>query len=655
VHKFLIASLFVALSSLSLHGQQQAVQSDTFVDSVGINIHLHYTETPYYNDFPLIQKSLVNLGVRHTRDGLVSNALQAYYDRHNALGALGIKGIYITNTNETASVFQGYPALVSKDFEGFENPNELDGTANWVSLLTGFVPTLYSAAAATTPRFPVIGPSLTQTNSYSLLGNLSSHFDIGNIHNYFAGRNPGTPGWDGHGYGSIPFDLANERIVSGSKPIWSTETGYDNGANYVNYVSESVSAMYLPRLLLEQFNAGIQRTYIYELLTEGGNDFGLMRADGSYKPAYYAVSNLLNLLADKGAAFAPGKLNYTLSGGNSNLHHLLLQKRDGSFYLALWVEAQNYDPDAHTNIAVPAQNVTLKLAEPLSIATRYQWQADGSITTSTLPAVGSIPLTVTGQLQIIRLNTQSACTYTFGASPLPSLNNGLYALASNGGSADIPVTTQPGCNAQPTTSGGFITASFANGTLHTTATANKGGFRIGTFTLGDNTASVLQAANGYTFVQVNSNIPNASVNVDGLPYLTGSWLTWATGSHHTLNGEAQQQVGPQVYLFDGWTSGTTNGIVTAPVQTTVYTSHLTAANYLDAAATPGGTVSVSPQGPLRFNLPYYRATDIVTAHATPAPGCTFNNWAGANNTTNSTLPIHINAPSSLVAVFTCAK
>jgi len=42
------------------------------------------------------------------------------------------------------------------------------------------------------------------------------------------------------------------------------------------------------------------------------------------------VKNLITLLKDPGAEFSPASLNFTITGGDANLKHSLLQKRDGS-------------------------------------------------------------------------------------------------------------------------------------------------------------------------------------------------------------------------------------------------------------------------------------------------------------------------------------
>jgi hypothetical protein len=392
---------------------QQAVRSDDFVDAAGVNVHLHYTETPYYTNWSLIKQALIDLGVRHVRDGLIDTTLQAYYNRHIELSEVGITGIYTIEASQSTWLLQAWPSRVKGAFAGYESPNELDGVAGGLSTLRGTVPRLFLAAnGGTAPNVPVIGPSLVEQASYALLGNVSPYFDYGNVHNYYSGRNPGNTGWggtdsEGHRYGSLAYTLDSARLVSGSKPVWSTETGYNNDPFTTNYISQAAAAIYMPRLLLEHWNAGIRRTYIYELLSEGlrpNSDFGLLTTTGGRKPAFYAVSNLLNMLTDKDdASFTPQSLAYTINGGNSNLHRLLLQKTDGTFYLALWVELPSYDPDRHYSYAVASQPVVLHTPRSFSAVTIHQWDSSGDVTDTKLSGGDSFSLVITDKLMVVQL------------------------------------------------------------------------------------------------------------------------------------------------------------------------------------------------------------------------------------------------------------
>src|SRR5258708_38226170 len=80
---------------------QAAIQADQFVDSAGINVHLHYTNTLYGTNFSLIQTSLQQLGVRHLRDGIALDSWRTYDNELNLLGQDGIKGIFIAGPTQT--------------------------------------------------------------------------------------------------------------------------------------------------------------------------------------------------------------------------------------------------------------------------------------------------------------------------------------------------------------------------------------------------------------------------------------------------------------------------------------------------------------------------------------------------------------------------
>ena len=170
------------------------------------------------------------------------------------------------------------------------------------------------------------------------------------------------------------------KINSPSLPFFSTETGYNNDLSLKGRaVPESVSAVYMPRLIINQWNSGAKRTYIYELVSSLNEDFGLVRSDFTPKPAFYAVSNLLKLLSDPGPTFQPGTLSYGIKGGDTALCHALFQKRDGSFYLAIWVEKSSYDIDNQAPTPVSPESIELQLPAGNQI-TQYQWDSTGTVT-----------------------------------------------------------------------------------------------------------------------------------------------------------------------------------------------------------------------------------------------------------------------------------
>ena len=394
---------------------EKAGSADAFVDSVGVNIHLHFNDTAYAN-FPRVEQALKDLGVRHVRDGLVDTEWKEYYDRHNQLGRLGIKGTFITSPAQSAQLLLDYPQRMKDSFEAYEAPNEYDQShdAHWYATLTAFLSQLNRVvkADARTSRFPVIGPSLTRADSAFKLRGLCA-FDYANLHNYFGGHNPGTSGWGSNGYGSILWNLATVNTVCPGKPVVTTETGYQTGTAVPQGIPEDVEEKYVPRLFLEQWLHGIRRTYLYELIdlpprrSARDSAFGLLRFDFSPKPAYSALMNLLHLLADPGPAFAGEELGFKLSGELSSVHHLLLEKRNGVFYLALWVEEPGYD-SASKRAAPPETHAVVIQTDRAIGMIRHWFDASGIMHAATLDAGATHNIEVSDSVTILEMDSRPA-------------------------------------------------------------------------------------------------------------------------------------------------------------------------------------------------------------------------------------------------------
>jgi hypothetical protein len=234
---------------------------------------------------------------------------------------------------------------------------------------------LYAALKADpqTASVPVLSPALAFPGEIAArLGPVAC--DYGAMHPYPGGQLPDA---------GLDETLRATRIVAPHRPVMTTETGYDTAIHVTSgqpAVSEAAEAKYMPRLLLEAFGRGVRRSFIYEFADEhpepamhdAEQHFGLLRADGTPKPAFTAVANLIGLLQDAGPAFVPGRLGFRLSGDVSHLRHALFAKRDGRLYLILWVNGRSYDQDARADAAVPAQRVTITLNRPMRGAALYR-------------------------------------------------------------------------------------------------------------------------------------------------------------------------------------------------------------------------------------------------------------------------------------------
>ena len=380
--------------------------SDGFVDTIGVNIHsthyLGFPSTTYDNWNGVINATSV-LGIRNVRDHVIAPTLLNQLTAATGARVDGIleshyimNGHLVLDPNSVATQI-GYAKQVV-GLNAIEGPNEYNeyNDPNFLTTLYNYQAGLYTAAKAdpVLAGHPVIGPSLDNPALYASFGNLAAFVDKGNIHSYPPSGNIPTA--------ALNYWLGDVAQMVGSKTVWSTETGYHSSTqlNTPYDVSQAAAAKYMPRLLMEYYKAGIEKTYLYELADDnvdptnsnGENNLGLVNTDFSLKPAGSAVKNLIALLSDRGQTFAPASLNYTLAGGNSSLHHILLQKGSGKFYLALWQDVAVFDKPSNTDLFNPDLLVTLTFASPILGMTTY------------LPDGSANPVATYGMLTQVNLN-----------------------------------------------------------------------------------------------------------------------------------------------------------------------------------------------------------------------------------------------------------
>ncbi len=431
-------------------GPTAAAWADDFVGSVGVNVHWADDRGLYNREYEKVKAKLAESGIRHVRDGALPNAYRRGTDLYHALGVRTtfIHGVRVNDgvephwkrpldvagiPGELAATRAGVPVAAIGAIEG---PNEYDifhdgREKDWAGKLRDFQRELFKRVRAE-PAFkdvPVVGPSVTTHEAAAKVGDLSAAMDFGCGHFYRSTRPPGSAGWGGgqqfppYGggtYGSMDYCVAATRQMCGRKPLWSTETGY---ATHRGGVSEAVQGKYLPRLVAEFYRLGIRKTFKYEMLDERDDpkddqaNFGLLRYDLTEKPAFTALENLLGLLKDNSwdaagkrwsaPAFTPGALNYRLTGDVKNVRSVLLQKRDGDFYLLLWQEVA--DPTFHHETWQPKYErdvpVTLTVTTPVrSGASVHVLTADGTMSKSAATVSGgTLSLSVPDRVMVVRL------------------------------------------------------------------------------------------------------------------------------------------------------------------------------------------------------------------------------------------------------------
>ena len=364
---------------------ETARSANDFVNSIGVNVHLNYFDTAYGN-FPLLQRELQLIGIRHVRDGVhLQNAdyNHEFYGRWIQLGKIGIRFNAVLDPRSklgpvTPSLLDQVNRLAGQTIESFEGPNELDisNLPDWPSIDRSYQKTLFDSVRSMpgAESIKVIGPSMALASNGSQVGDLGDRIHEGNLHPYPAGQMP-----------SIVFPLQVEyaRGLSGGDQIVFTESGYHNALNDHSdqpAVSESAAAKYIPRLFLENYARGIPRTYLYEFLDESSDPdlthfqqhWGLVRADGSEKPAFVSLKNLIAELSDGSNPASLRQLAWSLSAKNEQTHHLLLQKSNGEFDLILWQEVTSYDRSRQTDIDNAPLASMLTLDEEASSITLYE-------------------------------------------------------------------------------------------------------------------------------------------------------------------------------------------------------------------------------------------------------------------------------------------
>jgi hypothetical protein len=387
------------------------------VDSVGLNVHLHSADTPYGN-FPLVRQLILGLGVRHLRDGLIDTTWTEYYRRYEELSHLGVKGLFIAAPEDTDKLLIDYPSRIPGGIEGYEAPNEFDRSdkANWSQRLTAFMPRLALTVRSnrSTRELFLVGPSLTSMASYAQVPGIADSFTYANMHNYFGGWNPGTAGWGDNGYGSITWNQAIIAKAWPSKPIFTTETGYTSDLAVPQSIPEDVEGRYIPRVILEQLLHGIKRTYLYELLDEGPavpeaeRTYGLVRADGSKKPAYLTLQFLMQTLADAAPGIPLQDLPFNLQGGSSQVHHLLLQKQEGSYYLAIWVETPAFDQRSRQRLEVIPQHVVFECGCLVRSASLLGTDKNGMPVKDNMAPSPTLSLTISDSVSLLHIMTDAA-------------------------------------------------------------------------------------------------------------------------------------------------------------------------------------------------------------------------------------------------------
>jgi hypothetical protein len=383
------------------------LSADGLADSVGVNVHFTYTDTAYANQAGVIAR-LRELGVRHVRDAMPSPIGSPLAAGLGEAARAGIGSTLLPHdpVNDPGPLIAQSRQVLGKSIDAFEGPNEPDnsGDPGWEANLPSYMDTMRDRVRREAPGVPLIAPSLVYASSRGEV--LPRVPGMLNAHPYSGGGPPepalGESVRELHG-------LARGR----RRGIVFTEAGYHNAINATSGqppVSEQAAGVYIPRLLLTAFGAGVRRTFLYELvdekpepgLTDQEQHFGLLRNDLSPKPAFTALQTMLAALR---ATPGPGTREHVpwavVPDEPGDVKRVLLRRPDGSHLIALWRPVSVWDEDARRPRDPGVQPVELQFGG---------WQAHDlevwrpSVSTEPvqrLPSAGSLRLQLAGDLVLV--------------------------------------------------------------------------------------------------------------------------------------------------------------------------------------------------------------------------------------------------------------
>ena len=358
----------------------QPISTTSFLNSIGINTHLTFLESSgdgsynvNKNGVPNVQTDLLYLGITHVRD---SFGYDYEMDRIDKLGALGIHfdalmgtGPGVVYSSEIANINARAPII-----DAVEGPNEVD---NWPAIFNGQTGNAAAVAeqaalfsdihnSSTLNRWehttPVYNLTVANPASLAALGNLAPYADYQSVHAYPPQASPQP--W-------LNYWLGQHSLGAPGLPFVLTECGYSTVPQRGNEgsISESAQAKYNLTLLMEAQLTHVSRAYLYELMDghadPTGQDreqhFGQFRADNTPKPSAVALHNMFAILRPTRGSAADSPLSFTFSGMPASAHSLLMEKSNGTYFLAVWNEQPLWNVTLLKDIPVASVPVSLNL------------------------------------------------------------------------------------------------------------------------------------------------------------------------------------------------------------------------------------------------------------------------------------------------------
>jgi hypothetical protein len=382
-----------------------AVTANDFLNSIGVCSHM----TQGLDAEPKVATCLAYAGIRNVRDdgSINPSALKNFIDLHAATGA---KLCLLPPTANPTDWPTQYDAVADVGgllaVEGTNEPNnepptfEGEKSSSTTAMPTAkFQAALYAFAKADSHLVGI--PIFTSSESGGsepdnvglqyltiptplpegvLMPAGTPYGDYANDHNYLIGNGITKPvdniawkaedpllneNWDGlYGNHGITWSkhfagYSKDQLLT--LPKVTTETGWYTSAENAQGQKYPVSLDQQGKMLLNLYLTAVKRgwtyTFVYYLHDSPQGEWGFFDPSYNAKPSGTYLHNMTTILADTGS-FKPGALNYTISNEPATVHDLLIQKKNGTYYLAVWDDRP---------VGEGTDDVTVDLGEPYTV------------------------------------------------------------------------------------------------------------------------------------------------------------------------------------------------------------------------------------------------------------------------------------------------
>ncbi len=478
-------ALLVPVSAFAV--PQLARRTTDFIDTLGVN-----GVNPALNG---------ELGVLHVRSGKTFGESDVRTANISAFNTFGVRAsieanIFYSNPGEehfgkalkyVADGVKSYPAGALDFLLGANEPdlfgfNWLGNTWGWGAKVwqDDFYPFIKGDLA--TRRIPITSYNYANTGIQAEYAPVNS-FDLIDLHHYQGHSRPGT------GL-QIQIDQVNAMVGPNNprKPIVITESGYSTTSGWDWPVTELAQAKYGLRLFAETFQAGIRRTYHYNL-TDHGQTYGWTHwVNGTLtrKKAFYAVRDLIDILHDNhNTSFTPGWLDFNFAQARSEIRHVVLQRANGDFQVLIYNNVNSTTGGSHNTLANdlnPAPvSVTLQLVTPVgSTAQVSTMNSNGNYVTSNATVSGSagnqsLTLNVPDSVMIVCLSPNGGLAATQNGPAFDTVRGAINAGGGASGSFSADSNFFTWTNAARTAGDGEAIPAINGGVGTTGASINTSG------------------------------------------------------------------------------------------------------------------------------------------------------------------------------------